>query len=370
MSASELELPRGKALALLRNSHALRRPVLTHCLEECGYDQQACVTACEVCVERHRCKHIKRCDVCLEETQQMHRVAEKMDKNVIDSGGAPIVHFDLKQKLYAAELDFAEERRQLQTARDQVLMAQREAEWGTQESGAYEGRLKLAKVNLAEAKKRLLKYTRTHEKELAKSKHWKKLLKSKRELRQAQQELAAARKDLRAQQTKQQQDKDRKARVNETEVQTGSDAAHNKEWELQRKVEKLKQEVNREESKLAKKKRDAGWVHRELAEDVIKARKQVVDIQRRMDQSGQMEEMTQYKLKKAQERYLEAREKRAKYEKHIVELRAKLSKHPMYPDGATPRPPMTPSPLLGVAAWPCRAGGFFTALLVATTFVW
>lgn len=335
------------ALAALRTRvRRAERPILTGCLQECGYKHNVCITMCEACVEKHRCtalrgesktffdKKAKKCDVCLKQTQKLRKWSQKSQANTIDSGGPPLLHDSYAQRLYAAEVDFADERRQLQKATDSVLEAQREVEWSAQERREERKRLDIAKVQLKAAQKKVGKWDAKHRgemtvQEMAKSKHWRKVKQLKHQIRRAEAELEENEDEL--------HEARRKRRFNHTDV----DTLEEKEWEQRRKVEVLERDLKDELDQKAKDKADAGWVASELREDVEADWRRVHRRKNQVRLGKQLQEMAEHHLKMSQTKYLKADAVRMKKEKEISRLRTQLANHPLH-DFEYPTEPPAP----------------------------
>eukprot|EP00405_Crypthecodinium_cohnii_P025967 CAMPEP_0206484914 /NCGR_PEP_ID=MMETSP0324_2-20121206/40235_1 /ASSEMBLY_ACC=CAM_ASM_000836 /TAXON_ID=2866 /ORGANISM="Crypthecodinium cohnii, Strain Seligo" /LENGTH=377 /DNA_ID=CAMNT_0053963107 /DNA_START=446 /DNA_END=1579 /DNA_ORIENTATION=+ len=114
-----------------------RRPIITGCLEECGPEDQACVTDCQVCVEQHVCisLHDDDCSSCMSEAHKARALA-KSKRLLVDSGGISLVHEGLRQKVVKSKMRVLEGHRALRRARRKVLDVQRLSEWAAAELDA------------------------------------------------------------------------------------------------------------------------------------------------------------------------------------------------------------------------------------------
>lgn len=306
---------------------AARRPIITGCLEECGYNRQACVTECEVCVERSRCKALATCSACLNETRTQKLEYEKAEGLwygvPVDSGGASLRHDNIRQQLRSAELHLADVDRQARTARNDVLAAQREVEFGAEERSARGRELNASKARLREAKERQQKWDRLHEKEIS-HENLKELKLAERRLAQTEADLEDAQEDLRKRQSQLQ----KVGGSNETAVRLVQQAEDH-EWDLRRKVDELKQKVESLRKRLRQRKDDASWVSRELSEEVQQARLRVRRIEEKLHDGEMLWRVTRQHLRNAQDEQLKANAAQAAAEKSADDLEESLEKHPM-----------------------------------------
>jgi len=128
---------------------AQRRPIITGCLEKCGFEDSACVTQCQVCVEQNMCQNLaKNCSVCVNEVNAALASFKAYANTTTDSGGASLVHEGIRQRLNHARLEAIDSFRELRRARRGVMHAQRQVEWAAAERKEEVRRLKKARAEL------------------------------------------------------------------------------------------------------------------------------------------------------------------------------------------------------------------------------
>jgi len=129
-------------------------PVVTGCVEECGSQDQQCITDCHVCVERAHCHNVQHnCTGCLDGVHAARSSAVKEDNYVDDSGGAPLAYQGLAEQLDLARHLQIRVNRRLRLVRQKVISATREVDYAGMEKREETNELKNATAALKQARK-------------------------------------------------------------------------------------------------------------------------------------------------------------------------------------------------------------------------
>jgi len=143
---------------------SLQAPIPTSCVSQCG-ENQACVTTCQVCVERSHCSALTDCPSCLEEAAPVKQQRiEAYDDLVVDSGGVPLVLDDTRNRYRAATVAWMATQKDLKEARTTILETQRQVEWSQQEHNESIAKLHEARQHLKNVKMKFEKWTDSEEK--------------------------------------------------------------------------------------------------------------------------------------------------------------------------------------------------------------
>jgi len=316
--------------ALQQQQHAVRqaagsnrRPLITGCYSECGWQDQACVTQCQVCVEMHRCKTVmgKKCHRCRLQALKTKHLHKKANSMMFDSGGVASKHDHVRMQLFGAKLEALDAERQLRRARGEVLKAQRQAEWSMEESSDVAARLQEAR-RVLDRKERELQDTK-----VANAKALKQLRsevsEQRSELKKVEARLvkAAARAKFVRQKLRYSRNRARWQRV----WPGVRDANHNLEAEAKFKkstVKRLKDNLHKRETK-------ARFMERALTRENNEVRQVVDEDNSRLHAAHAMERLLREQLEKAKEAYRKAAAKSQKREATAAALRRDLSKHPL-----------------------------------------
>lgn len=301
------------------------RPIITGCLEECGTEDQSCVTQCEVCVEQNACPRLLgNCSVCLEEARSMKLDRFKRGDIGTDSGGQALEHEGIRQRFRFARLQAMDTTHDLRDRRDGVLQAQRGVEWAAEETREEVDRLKKTEDHLAETKdeakrwgeRSKAKLAEMHEQRLQLRKAVNRTL---RQLRVANRDLAENKRELaEAEDLAHAGAKVRKVIVNARVV-----------TRLHWKLRKQKREMEKARTAYNKQKRDSSWFQRGLQKEVQEVAQVVKKQAKMLDDAHEMEKTSRKQLHKAKDKYREAAELRDNLTDTAARLQKELSSHPL-----------------------------------------
>lgn len=300
-------------MMILRGAAA--RPIITGCLQECGVQDQSCTTECEVCVEEHQCLKVTQdCGECLEQAQQTRKLAkfnEAEGQFMADSGGAPMVHDDIRTELVNAKLMSVDGKQKLRQARDAVLQAQRNAEWSAAERAEQAQKLHAAKNLLKDDEDEVTEWKLHNEK--AGKKHRAKLKRKREEQHSAEKRLRKTMKEL-----------------ERAEGMTDDDenSTSTKE-QLQQEVVEERKAVKKAEKAAEEASQDAGWIDRELQKEMSESKRNVKRNIKDLKMARALERMSRERLEEAKKRYREASKASQKLEANVVELEARIHEHPL-----------------------------------------
>jgi len=309
----------------LRGVH--RRPIITGCLEECGTEDQSCVTQCQVCVEQNNCESlVQNCSPCLQEVSAARELFKAHGNVTVDSGGASLVHEGIRQHLNHARLKAIESWRVLRKARAGVMEAQRNTEWAQAERKQEVRLLKEAKSELEENKDE--------------GKNWGH--RKARGLEEAREDVKNLQKD--ANRTKRQLVRVRvrleeaKRRVAEAKdfVSAGPHArvvvvVTKLKQRLEWKLREQQRAVDKEMATLRREEKDARWYQRGLKRQNSKMAR---ELKRRVEALRSLrasEILSREQRRKAKNSYREAVSKAQKWASEVQELRAELAENPLQP---------------------------------------
>jgi len=302
-----------------------RRPLITGCYKECGWEDQACITQCQVCVEMRRCKSVmgKKCRRCrLQALNARHmRKKKKADGMMFDSGGVASRYDHVRMLLFGAKLDALDAERELRRARGDVLKAQRQAEWSMEESSDVAERLHEARIVLERKERELQDIKVLNAKALRASRR--EVSERRSELKKTEAKLvkAAARARFVRQKLRYSRNRERWQRI-----WPGVRDAHNK---LENKANYRRATVKRLKDDLHKQETKARFVERGLTRENKKARQLVEEDNSRLLAAHAMERLLREQLEQAKEAYRKAAAKSQKREAKAANLASDLNKHPL-----------------------------------------
>lgn len=305
-----------------------QRPIITGCLKECGYEEQTCVTACQVCIEQNECRILHQCDPCLEAARAQRMTSGKADQGILDSGGVAMIRDGLLALMTRARMEALDRKRDLRTARQGVLQAQREAEWATQERTLSAKNLEDARQGLKGARLEVTRWKLQNEKKV-------KVLRAKaREQRQdrrkAEQKLdAAKRKHAKAQHrlriataSSANSTEDNLADVNVTEDE-------DQIWKLAQEAEDKQEAVKRAEKDLETTKVEGEWLDRGLRRRVEGARTGAAQSREELLEGRARERVSSSALEEAKDHYVKAVKSSQYADKAAKEAEEKLRNAPL-----------------------------------------
>jgi len=309
--------------AVRRAASSSRRPLITGCYSECGWQDQACVTQCQVCVESHHCKSVmgKKCRRCRLQALKTKHLRKKADSMMFDSGGIASKHDHVRMQLFGAKLEALDAERQLRRARGEVLKAQRQAEWSMEESSDVAARLHEAR-RVLERKERDLRDTKvSNAKALKQLRH--QLSEQRSELKKVEARLvkAADRAKFVRQKLRYSRNRARWQRI-----WPGVRDAHHK---LEAQAKYRKSHVKRLKDDLHKRESKARFMERTLTRENSKTRQLVDEDNSRLHAAHAMERLLREQLEKAKDAYRKAAVKSQKREATAAALRRDLNKHPL-----------------------------------------
>lgn len=128
--------------------------MITGCVSQCGEENQACVTACQVCVEQHHCHELGLdCPTCMAKVQDLTLRSYVADDLVVDSGGKSLKYDDARNHFRVTKMAWLGRKEELREARNAVLEAQRQVEWADEEHKEEIARLHAARDGLKGARR-------------------------------------------------------------------------------------------------------------------------------------------------------------------------------------------------------------------------
>lgn len=314
-SASTGPVSEEKGLPVTAEGRFLQRPIITGCLAECGFQEQSCVTECQVCVEKNECDLLDdECKPCFEAVHATKAWNKRARGQTLDSGGAPLIHEGIRQEYVHLKLEALDSQRHLRTARAGVLKAQREAEWATEERKSTEQNMEMAKKVLKDAEDKVDKWKLQNANRLKAMRE--KTKKQRGEEEAARKELAKAK---------------RRLKRAKWQLRNETLAAAEKESELKfrRLVQKRRKAVSDAEKALAKRQADADWLDRGLRKRVVKAREGVRDAREDLLTARAMERVSRERREDAKKAYVKAAEEAQSEEKAAAEMKGKLLENPV-----------------------------------------
>lgn len=299
------------------------RPIITGCFEQCGSEDQACVTQCQVCVEERACPTVQspNCRKCLVHAHAARRAYTPLDDVILDSGGVPLLHDHVRSLLLGAQLAAYDARRLLRRARGSVLKAQRQAEWAMEETGDCAAKLSQSQAVLKNKDAELETWKLQNARKL-------KALRAKRseqraELKRTEVLLERARKRFALVQYKARYARNRQRWLRLLpQVRDSFVKLKAKAFRLREQVAESQKEVQEAESK-------GRWVERGLTRERDKAQQLVKKDVRRLHTAQQMERLLNDELDKAKATYRRASAASQVREAKAAELKVKLSQHPL-----------------------------------------
>lgn len=300
-----------------------RRPIITGCLKECGYEEQTCVTQCQVCIEQNECRILGKCDPCLREAHAQRVNAKKIDKGILDSGGIAMVRDGLLAEMTRARLEALDRLRELRVAREGVLKAQREAEWAAEERHMSAKNLQESRQVLKGARLEVTRWKLQNEKKL-------KAMRAK--AREQRQERQKAERKLEAEKLKysKAQRRLRIASANTSESGEGEGAEDGDEvWRLAREVEEHQEAVERAEKDVESTTADGEWLDRGLRRRVKGAQTGARQAREELLEARARERVSRERLDEAKDHYVKAVKASQWAEKAAQESEKKLRKAPV-----------------------------------------
>jgi len=298
-----------------------RRPIVTGCLDACGYKDTQCVTECQVCVEHHSCSVVSECKACEDQVLATRRAALRADVRAVDSGGKSLIHEGLRTKWLKARIDLQDAQRNLLLARDDVITAQTTATWSSQERSEKAEELRAAQEKKVGAQKTVHRWSK---------KNAAKLERAQRRLREAEQEAVEEQKKLKAAKAEL---RDAHIRVKEAKDEEADEKdihkAEEEEWEAQRRVEEERQKVKELQDAVRKRKKEAKWVDKHLRKQVEGKQDDIEVAEASLEAAKVHEKQTLKTLQKAREAYRLQIKRSESAEDRVDRLESELEEHPL-----------------------------------------
>jgi len=309
---------------------ASRRPIITGCLKECGYEEQTCVTQCQVCTEQNECRILGKCDSCMNAARASRSNAKTIDGGILDAGGAAMMRDGLMNEMTRARLAALDRLRELRSFREGVLKAQREAEWAAEERHASAkrlgedrqvlkgARLEVTRWKLQNEKKLKVMRAKAREQRQERQKADRKLTAEKRRYSQAEQRLRIA--------ASNHSESDGNVSASEEDEQDGGE---DEVWRLAREVEERQQAVEKAERDVEKTSADGEWLDRGLRRRVKGAQKGARTSREELLEARARERVSRERLDDAKKRYVAAVTASQLAEKTAKDSEAKLREAPL-----------------------------------------
>lgn len=301
--------------------HVQSKPIVTGCLDACGYKDTQCVTECQVCVEHRSCGTVNNCRICEKQVLQMRRHAIQADPRSTDSGGKSLIHEGLRVKYLKAQQDLQDTQHNLMVAREGVITAQTSAEYSTQELEKEEHELREARAKKLGAQETVHRWSKKNEARLERA---------RRRLREAEQEAAEEQKKLRKAnaELRRARRRVRKAKRDEADEEVIK-KAEEEEWEAQRRVEQETKEVDDAKESVRKRKREAKWVDKHLRKQVEGKQNEVERAVDDLAAAEQREKKALQVLQYAREKYAKQIKRSEAAEDRVTRLEKELDDHPV-----------------------------------------
>jgi len=346
-----------------------QRPIITGCLKECGYEEQACVTQCQVCIEQNECRILGQCDPCLKQAHDQMEQAKKLDSGILDLGGVAMMRDGLMAEMSSARLDALDRKRKLRSAREGVLKMQREAEWAAEERHLTAKNLVEARQSLKSERQEVTRWKLQNEKKLKAMRA--KAREHRQERQKAERKLAAAKRKEREAKRRLRIASD----VNETQTGSpspadeGEDGDEEEVWRLAREVEDRQQAVQRAEGDVEKTSADGEWLDRGLQRRVKGSQSRARKSREELLVSRARERVSREHLDDAKKRYIAAVKASQFADKAAEDSEIRLRKAPVSPQSTpanTTDDAKEDKPLHNAAPLGC-AGNLWLQLLAFVT---
>lgn len=315
-----------KAAAVHVSSEGAAFPIITGCLDQCGEEDPACVSQCQVCVEANGCKTIdRRCNPCLEEVKEMRHTTRRTADVIKDSGGTSLVHDGLSSELDAARRMQLQKERKLIAARDDVLQAQRQAEWAVGER--EEAARKVDEAHGAHNKdgEKRERWKRHHDKKVDKLEEDQD--DRKEEHSDAKQRLEQSRKELKA--AEERLEKQHSVVEDREKAHEDVKNAKKKEQKLEVEVHEKEQAVKDAEDAEGHKREDAAWVDGELGKEEDVGETGVLEAKGELRKARTLERAARDQLESSKNRYRKVTAERQRTDRTVAKLEGKLEDHPL-----------------------------------------
>lgn len=223
------------------------------------------MTQCQVCIEQNECRILGKCDTCLKAAHDQKMMASRSQNGTVDAGGVAMQRDGLMAEMTSLRLEALNRLRDLRTARQGVLTAQREAEWASEERHTSAHHLEEAREGLKDSRREISRWKLENEKKL-KAKRVK-ARQQRLERQRAERKLADARREF-----SKAQDELREASFNTDEADSGDTNSSNVTaediWELQREAREKQQAVEAAERDLDNASRETEYLDRGLQQRV------------------------------------------------------------------------------------------------------
>lgn len=301
--------------------HVQNRPIVTGCLDSCGYKNTQCVTECQVCVEAHSCGEIHTCKTCEKRVLAMQRAQKNSDPRSWDSGGKSLIHEGLRVKYLKAQQDLQDAQHNLMVAREGVITAQTSADYSSQERTEKTKELREAREKKAGAEKTVHRWSK---------KNAARLERAQRRLREAEQEAEEEYKKLKKLNAELRRAHRRVKKAKEEEAdEKVLKKAEEEEWEARRRVEEEEQKVEDLENAVEKRKKEAKWVDKHLRKQVKGKQDDIEAAARELEEAEQREKKALQVLQNAKEAYVLEIKRSEEADDRVTRLEKQLEEHPL-----------------------------------------
>jgi len=312
-----------RLLASFQHHGEHRKPIVTGCLEQCGVEETSCVTRCQVCVERHRCRSLHRCAPCHEEVKSV-MIWKKIGHGLtMDNGSTSLLRDGMRLRLERAQFKAHAAHRKLGTARQLVLKAEREVEWAEHETKSKEALLREATIRKEDAKAQVVHWELRHARTLKKMRAL--AAEKRREIMKLEQQLSQAKK--RHQKAK---IRLRRAANNTIDKDSGRNkyvASEELEWKLRKEVQENRRAVRKAEKEYDQKEKDASWFHRGVKEKVKRAEAIVKEFKENLIEARAMERLARRRLERVKDLYLKVAKASNKCDQDANTIKLNMAKY-------------------------------------------
>lgn len=305
--------------------HTQSRPIVTGCLDACGYKDTQCVTECQVCVEHHSCGAVTNCEVCEKQVLATRRASLKADFRTTDSGGQSLIHEGLRVQYLTAQINLEDEQHKLFLARDEVITAQTTYDYSSKERSDKAHDLRAARKHKVGAQESVHRWSKKNAERLERAER--RLQEAREEAVEEQKKLKEEKAELRKAHRRVKQIKQKVE--DEEEDQDALKKAKEEEWDAQRRVEEEKQKVEERQDAVTKRKKEAKWVDKHLKQRV-EGKQDEVEVAADNLQDAENREKQAFKvLKEKREAYKLQIKRSEAAEDKVARLEKELEEHPL-----------------------------------------
>jgi hypothetical protein len=249
-----------------------------------------------------------------------------MEKGTIDAGGVAMKRDGLLSEMTRARLEAVDRLRELRTARQGVLTAQRESEWASEERHMSAQKLDQDREGLKNSRREVTKWKLDNEKKLkamrARAREQRQeRQKAERKLEEAERKHAKAQRKLQV----------AEANISDFEIDDDNNITEEADevWQLRRDVEQRGQAVEDAEKLVEKTKTDSEWLDHDLRRKVKTSQSSAKRSREELLESRARERVSGTHLEEAKEAYFEAVKESKQADKAAQEAERKLRAAPL-----------------------------------------